>query len=157
MKIATLSASRRFLEGDLIAKTFETANKTSLHRLLIALVEVIGSQVLVRFEPIKNVIDNHNNAVGNCNNSFLFASTTGQSMVLSLQIGILGVGCSVRGSDKGMFQPEISVACLAAFSLPSTLVVSRAQCRPGRQTRVAAKSAQPAQYHPGLTILALRG
>src|SRR6266545_4359575 len=131
MKIATFSTSRRFLERDLIPKAFEAANKTSLYRLLIALVEVICSQVLVGFESVKNVIDNHNNAVGNCDNSFLFTSTTGQSMELSLQIGILGVGCSVRGSDKGMFQPDISLACLATFAFPGTLVVSRAYCRPG--------------------------
>jgi hypothetical protein len=77
------------LQIDFVTKLLQTANHSSCRSLDITFVEEIASQVAIRFFVLDHVIRNNQDGMGYSDDSFLFPSSTGQTVVLCGQVRIL--------------------------------------------------------------------
>src|SRR6266851_6564829 len=70
------------------------------------------------------MVDDHQDAVPNSNHGFLLASPGSQTVILSRQVGVLGMGRSMGGFHQQLAQPGVALARLAREPFASTLVVA---------------------------------
>src|SRR5258708_19399340 len=86
----------------------------------LALVEVIGAEVLVDNAVVEQVIDNDEEAVGDCEQGPLPAAAGGQSVVLDLEVAVLLARGAPGAFDQDGAHPAVALAPLARAPPPAS-------------------------------------
>src|SRR5258708_25668977 len=122
-----------FGEGSAIAETLEPANGLAGDVGALALVEVIGAEVLEDDAIVEQVIDNGEEAMGDCEQGPLPAAAGGQSVVLDLEVAVLLARGAPGAFDQDGAQPAVALARVSGASPAGRLVVARDDLAPGGQ------------------------
>lgn len=91
-------------------------------------------------------ISNHHDSMFQSDNRFLLPSTSSQTTVLSLQVGILGTRSRICGLIQGRAQGLVAFGRLARMPLACTLVIPRRYARPRRQMICAGEAVHIGAY-----------
>src|SRR5258708_14542251 len=103
-----------FAEGTGMAETLEPANGLAGDVGALALVEVIGAEVLEDDAVVEQVIDNGEEAMGDCEQGPLPAAAGGQSVVLDLEVAVLLARGAPGAFAPDGAQPAVALARVAA-------------------------------------------
>ncbi len=121
------------LDGYLHAQSFQSLDGAADGCLLAALIEVIGTKVLIFGSILQHVIGNHQDRVRDGDQCPLGTLAGGQPMVLGSQVGVSGVAgrpCCLHqdGSQMGVPLPNAGTG-----PFPTTLVQTGTEMSPTRQ------------------------
>src|SRR6266516_3007548 len=99
----------------------------------VALVEVVGPEVLVLSPARQQVVGNHQDRMRDGDRGLLLAAPCGDAAELGRQVRIAFPRGSVRGLDQDAPQGAVAFAGPATAPLPGALVLAGRQTRPGGQ------------------------
>jgi hypothetical protein len=102
----------------------------TLNARRIQFVKVIGSQVGVRLFVAQNVVDDHQDFMGESHDGFLFPTSAGNAVIKGREIIVPGVSDSPRDLSKHGSQIGIARSGGSAQALASTLFVAWAYSCP---------------------------
>src|SRR5918992_2489734 len=82
------------LQGDLVAQSLDAAGGPPDCGLAVPFIKVVTAQISIGSAVSQQMIDNHQNTVGQCQDGSLGASSCCQSVVLGRQVALFGTGCA---------------------------------------------------------------
>src|SRR6266702_1572479 len=83
---------RRRLQGDRIAQSLQLTHGTGAHAVLIQRLKVGRAEIAVLLVIAQHMVDDHEQTMRDRHDGFGFANAAGQTMILSRQIIVLGMG-----------------------------------------------------------------
>src|SRR5512147_1457757 len=89
-----------------------------------AFVKVITAQLSIRFMTLDEMIDNYQDRMFQGDNGFFIASTTGQAMILSRQVGVLGMGSCMSRLVQRHAQRTVAFARPTRAALAGTFIIA---------------------------------
>ncbi len=111
---------------DRVAELFESANMMTLNASGIELVKVVSSEIRVRFLLPQDMVNDHQQTVGDGDNGLLSPSSSRNAMVLGGQIIVLHAGDDPGHFSQHRSQISVSRARCATKPLATALFVPRA-------------------------------
>ena len=111
---------------DRVAELFESANMMTLNASGIELVKVVSSEIRVRFLLPQDMVNDHQQTVGDGDNGLLSPSSSRNAMVLGRQILVLHAGDDPGHFSQHRSQISVSRASCATKPLATALFVPRA-------------------------------
>src|SRR5918992_1396552 len=129
------------LQGDLVAQSLDAAGGPPDCGLAVPFIKVVTAQISIGSAVSQQMIDNHQNTVGQCQDGSLGASSCCQSVVLGRQVALFGTGCAPGCFYQGRTQPGVTMSSVPILAFASALIIPRADLGPGSKGARGGKAA----------------
>ena len=106
-------------------------NEASLDVVALAVIEVVGSQVVVGLMPCEHMVEGDQHGMADGEHGATLATACGDAAKLGCQIRPLHAADNVRDFRQRAPHPGVAAACPAAEASTTTLRIARAHPRPG--------------------------
>src|SRR5262249_2164913 len=100
-----------------------------------------ASELAIRRAVAEQMVGDHQDAVGHRDDGLLVAAALDQAAVLGGEVGVAFADGAPGALDQGLPQAAVGKPGAAAQALAGTLVVARAEARPGRRMAGGGKAA----------------
>src|SRR6266478_6650242 len=127
------SSGRRFREGDYVAERGEPLRVVAGEALGIEVVEVVAPELTVRLAVARQVIRDHQDAVGHGDDGLLVPAALDQPPVLGGEIAVTFEDGAPGTLHEGLAQDPVREAGAATEAFAGTLVIAGAEAGPGRR------------------------